>query len=467
MKKKLVSLLAAMTVGLLTFTGCATADNVSTGTSTQGTQEQVKKEEQQKTTQTGSSDEVDVNEDGTVNNPEAVKIDSNKLVFWSLFSGGDGGFMDQIIADYNVSSPTKQVQSIMLVWADYYTKLQTAVAAGKGPDIGVSHVSKLPELVDQGVVISISDVLDELGIDLAQYYPQNSIDSVTFDGEVYALPLDTHAEIIYYNKDILDQAGIVLTADGKLPVNSANEFKAMLDQIKAVMPEGSSTISLSNQGDDPYRVWWALYYQLGGSAIVNDEGTEVTLDKDKAVEAASFVKSLYDEGYIIQGIDDHQAFFQSGKAALQFGGTWAVGAFEKTEGLNFGCQAFPKFFDNTACWADSHTLILPMNKSRTTDETKAAVEFIFATTDVGGAIWAQSGQIPSNKAVLQSEAFKALKYRNGYTSALEDSVLPSKNPNFYAMKSGMIESLNALWVGQLDAEAAIDALYNELQSNLD
>ena len=73
-----------------------------------------------------SESKSDVNEDGTVNNPEAVKVDKNKLVFWSLFSGGDGEFMDKIISDYNGTKPTKEVQSIMLVWGDYYTKLQTA-----------------------------------------------------------------------------------------------------------------------------------------------------------------------------------------------------------------------------------------------------------------------------------------------------------------------------------------------------
>ena len=73
--------------------------------------------------------------------------------------------MDEIIADYNSKGPSKEVQSIMLVWADYYTKLQTAVAAGKGPDIGVSHVSKLPELVDQGVVEPIDSYLEQMGFD--------------------------------------------------------------------------------------------------------------------------------------------------------------------------------------------------------------------------------------------------------------------------------------------------------------
>ena len=54
---------------------------------------------------------------------------------------------------------------------------------------------------------------------------------------------------------------------------------------------------------------------MGGTPIVNDDGTEVTLDTDKAVKAAEFVKSLDDDGYVATGIDDHQKLFQSGKQA--------------------------------------------------------------------------------------------------------------------------------------------------------
>ena len=195
-----------------------------------------------------------VNEDGTVNNPEDVKVDKNKLVMWSLFGGGDGEYMSKIIDDYNAGSPTKQVQPITLVWADYYTKLQTAVAADKGPDIGLSHASKLAELVDQGVVEPLDDYLDELGVDLSSMYSENSLDAVTFDGEIYAIPLDTHAEVFYYNTDILEKAGIELNSDGKLDIKSEDQFMDMLDKVKAVMGDGESPISLTNTGDDPYRV---------------------------------------------------------------------------------------------------------------------------------------------------------------------------------------------------------------------
>lgn len=459
--KKFISVIVIMVMVLSLLTACG-------GNSTQSSNTDSTKAESGSADNNSSksTDEVDVNEDGTVNNPEVVKIKEGNLSFWSLFSGGDGEFMDSIISDYNNSKPDMPVQSIMLVWADYYTKLQTAVAAGKGPDIGVSHVSKLPELVDQGAVIPLDDYLSQLGFDMSSMYNQNSIDSVTFDGSVYAIPLDTHAEIMYFNKDILEDAGVSLNADGQLDINSVDDFKAILDKIKAVIPEGYSTLALTNAGDDPYRVWWAVYFQMGGTPLISEDGSSVTIDVDTAVKAAEFVKSLYDDGYVIEGIDDHQAFFQSGKAGLLFGGTWATGAFEKTEGLNFGAQTFPKLFDNDSCWADSHTLIIPVSKNRTEEETLAAVKFIINASTKGGLTWAKSGQIPAATSVLESDEYKALPYRSDYKSALEKAVLPTKNSNFYAMKAGMIDALNALWTNQEDAQTAIDNLKSALETNL-
>ncbi|QHQ59845.1 extracellular solute-binding protein [Anaerocolumna sedimenticola] len=462
MKKKLLCVLTAVSLIAFSFTGCSGGKTDSTA-NTDGAKNQSTVTD----TKEGSSDAatVDVNEDGTVNNPENVKVDEGKLVFWSLFSGGDGSFMDSIISDYNKTNPAMGVQSIMLVWGDYYTKLQTAVAAKKGPDIGVSHVSKLPELVEQGVVIPIDDYAKEIGVDWSQY-ADSSKESVTFDGSTYAMPLDTHAEILYFNKDILDKAGVALNSNNQLDIASADDLYAILDKIKGVLPEGASPIAMTNSGDDPYRLWWATYFQMGGTALVNEEGTEVTMNKDIAVKAADFVKGLFDKGYISQGIDDHQKFFQGGQAGLFIGGTWAVGAFEQTENLHFGAQAFPQLFDNSACWADSHTLIIPFNKDRTEEETKAAVEFINYVSSKGAATWAKSGQIPANKSVLESQEYLSLDYRSGYKSALETAILPSKNPNFYSMKDAMITNLNTIWTGQTDTAAAIDSLYGELESNL-
>lgn len=409
-----------------------------------------------------AGDAADVNDDGTVNNPEAVQVDENKLVFWSLFSGGDGGFMDQIIADYNATSPTKQVQSIMLVWADYYTKLSTAVAANKGPDIGVSHQSRLAELRQNGVIVPVDDAANAAGVNWGNF-GQVLQDGVTFDGEHYAVPLDVHAEIIYYNKDLLEAAGIPVEADGSVKIADFADFKALLGKAKDANPDGTA-LSLPMTGDDPFRIWWANYFQVGGTPILNDAGDQVTMDKASAVKAAEDIYSLYQEGLIQAGIEDHQKYFQGGSAAFEFGGTWAVGVYEATDGFNYAGMAYPKFYNNQSSYADMHTFILPFNKSRDEADTNASMEFINYATSTGATVWAQSGQIVANVEVLNSDAFNALPNRALYKATADNAEFAPLTPYYGAIKDIMIKCLDTIWSGQTDATTAIDDMYSQIET---
>jgi multiple sugar transport system substrate-binding protein len=392
-----------------------------------------------------------------------VVVDPSKLVFWSLFSGGDGAWMDRIVSDFNATGPARQVQPVMLVWADYYTKFGTAVAARRGPDIGVSHISRLPELVEQGMVIAVDDYAAKAGVAWSDFAPA-MVEGITFNGKKYAIPLDTHAEIMYINLDKLKAAGVSLT-NNQLSIANAAEFKAVMDKIKPTLQAGETVLSLPQDGDDPYRAWWATYFQMGGTPLVNAAGTAVTLDQNIAVRAADYIKSLWAEGYILPGIADHQRFFQEGHAALVFGGTWATGVFSEAQGLNFSAQPYPRLFGtNDACWADAHVFVIPAKQARNAANTQAAVDFTFWAASKGGATWAQSGQIPSHIPVQSSAAFTALPYRSGYAKAAGTAVLPSKNVNFGAIKDAIIQNLNTIWTDQVSSTAAIQNLTSEMQA---
>jgi len=430
---------------VLALTGCGTGGGASTATGTP---------------------DVGLNSDGTVNNPQNVKTDPNKLVFWSLFSGGDGAYMDKIIAAYNATNPPKQVQSVMLVWADYYTKLTTAVATGNGPDIGVSHMSKLPELVAKGIVQPIDTYTSVAGTQWGNY-PDASQAGVTFDGKHYAIPLDTHAEIMFVNKAYMDKAGIPVNSEGQVTIKSSSDLLSMLAKLKPVVGDGNTALALTQQGDDPYRVWWATYFQMGGTPIVSDDGSTITLDKATAVKAADFLHSLYTDGYIQPGIQDHQKMFQDGKAAFLFGGTWATGAFEQTQGLDFAPQIFPSLFNGSqAAWADSHTLVIPTNSKRSDSDTQAAVDFINYVSSTGALTWAGSGQIPASSTVTGSKEYLAMPYRSEYLEEKNLAVLPPHNENFYALKDTMIQNLDAIWNDQKDSTSAIDNMVSEMQADL-
>ena len=418
-------------------------------------------------TSTAFAEEVITNEDGTVENPEAVEVDENKLVLWSLFSGGDGGFMDQIIADYNAGGPTKEVQSIMLVWADYYTKLTTAVATGNGPDIGISHASRLSYLMNDGVIEPLNPYLEELGIDLTESYSEKEIESVSdADGNIYAIPLDTHAEVLYYNLDILAEAGVEVQEDGTLDIKSVDDFNAICEKVKAVMEEGESAVSITSKDDDPWRIFWATYNQMGGSPILTEDWSDVGMDAEVAKKAAEFVKSIYDNGYALAGIEDHQKFFQAGTAGLFIGGTWARGAFEQTDGLNFGEMPWPQLFENPGVFADQHTFIIPVNPNRIEEETIAAVEFMVSASKDGGVTWAQSGQIPACKQVVESEEFLALPGRANLVSILDNAAYSFSCPTSQAIETDMKSALNEYWADSIDVDTLVEYLAEAIANNL-
>jgi multiple sugar transport system substrate-binding protein len=207
---------------------------------------------------------------------------------------------------------------------------------------------------------------------------------------------------------------------------------------------------------------------MGGSDFVNDGATEVTLDEDIAKAAMEYTKSLYDNGYVLPGIDDHSAFFQSGKAAFEFGGTWVTGTFESTEGLNFNVTEFPQLFGDTAyCWADSHTLILPTSSTRTEEESLEAVKFLFYASEEGGITWSGSGQIPSAIAANQSEEYMAKKGYNVVDELSLAKYAPRATSYYGGMKADIITALNGYWQEVNDFDTSYEELYAAIEDNLD
>lgn len=399
---------------------------------------------------------------GEASGSEAATPGAEEISFWSLFSGGDGDYMDEIIQKYNETNPAMPVKATRLNWDEYYTKLMTAVSANNGPDIGASHTSRLPELVDQGAVMALDPYAEAAQLDWS-LYNQNVLEATVMNGNHYAVPIDTHAQVMFYNKALCKDAD-VLNEDGTLKVAAGKEgWNSLMKTLQANLPEKVIPLAMSQAGYEPWRLWWGLYYQLGGTQMINDASTEVTMDNAKAIEAAALMKSLFDEGYIAPNIEDHFKFFQTSGSALFIGGVWGTAVFEETEGLDLGSMPLPTIFDKSACWADSHTFVLPTQKNPDEARMQNAVSFMeFATRE--GALWAQAGHIPARNDVIESEAYKVLPYRADYAIAAETAAFTPKSAVNAAAKEIMVQNLDLIWNGSLTPEAGIEKMAGELSS---
>ena len=171
------------------------------------------------------------------------------IVWWDFLSGGDGVRMKAMLDEFNKEHEGKvHIDATTLEWGvPFYTKVQTSAATGQGPDVMTYHESRMPLGVSTGVLSPLSpEELAAAGIKASDFGPANWKAAQGPDGKQYAVPLDIHSIILYYNKDLLKKAGL-LGDDGKPKgLDGAANFDAALAKLTTKDVSGLSVPTADN-----------------------------------------------------------------------------------------------------------------------------------------------------------------------------------------------------------------------------
>ncbi|WP_337018375.1 extracellular solute-binding protein [Oceanobacillus massiliensis] len=398
---------------------------------------------------------------GKVKVPEGA----TEVVMWNLFGGGDADFMQEIVDEYNASQEEIFINNVQQEFEEYYTKLITSVSAGKGPDLAVSHTNVLPELVSQGLVQELDTYGAEVGLNWEDFN-QNILESTVFDGEHFAVPIDTHPHIFFVNNQLVGDAGL-LNEDGSVKMEQTPEgFVEFLTTLKEELPEGKFPMAFSTAGVDSYRLWFSFYSQLGGENIVTDDldNPEYVLDVEKAIEAANYMHDLWHKYEVIPlNLADFYADFQSGNAATISTGVWATGTWEATEDLDFSAMPAPNIFGQDSAFGNSHTFVIPTNQDADPEVQKGAIEFMDYATDKG-VNWAEAGHIPAKTSIVESEEYAELPYRSDYAEVANYVNFPDQTIHARGIQDILIRNLDLIWTDEASPEEAFDLIENEVKA---
>ncbi|MBO0794001.1 MAG: extracellular solute-binding protein, partial [Ktedonobacteraceae bacterium] len=177
-----------------------------------------------------------------------------QVTYWNLFGGGDGVRMVQMQDSFVHSHPALGLEAITLAWGEpYYTKLAMAAAGGRPPDVAISHMSRVSTYAQGELLDPIDlDLLARHGIKADDFLP-SVWEKAQYNGKVYAVPLDTHPFVMYYNKQVCQQAGL-LDSDGKLkPLQGPD---AVIDAFKkAQQVTGAWGLAVDTQDVTPWRMF--------------------------------------------------------------------------------------------------------------------------------------------------------------------------------------------------------------------
>ncbi|MEV4706873.1 extracellular solute-binding protein [Actinoplanes sp. NPDC049316] len=389
------------------------------------------------------------------------------LDYWNLFGGGDGVRMTQMLDAFRAANPGTDLSAVTLAWGNpYYTKLSLATLGEKPPDVAVAHLTRMKTMVQAGLVEELHpDDLARHGLTAGKFAPR-PWQAGLVDGRTYAIPLDTHPFVMFYNTDVCEKAGLLDSSGALSPLDSPEKFTDALRRAKEVTKAYGGVVAVTNETATPWRIYQSLYSQLGGEMLAG-QGRKVVIDDDRAGRVLGFLQGLTRSGVAPSSIDYQGAIatFANGQAGFYFQGEWEISTFQ-TAKTPFSMTLFPDVFGGGqyAVQADSHTLIIPRQPGRDPERVDRALLFIRSMLDQSKT-WAEGGHVPAWLPFRDSAEYKAMTPQSNYATAADAAVYDPEGwysgsgSNFEIVTGSIIASVMA---GQQAPASAIAQMRDKL-----
>jgi len=363
---------------------------------------------------------------------------------WTLLSGGDGARMRALVDDFNASQREVRVVSTTLRWGEpFYTKLITASVVGAGPDLATVHLSRLVNLAGGGVLRPIQAAeLAAAGIEGADYLPRQWT-KARYQGVNYAVPLDVHPLVLYYNKTLAGRAGL-LGPDGSLkPIEGVDALTEAFRLGTRRSGHYGLTMESSQSSYAIWRLWLSMLAQQDLSIIRNGQFSF----GPAGVATLARVSDWFTRGYAQVGLDypASTSQFMGGNATFMLNGVWEVPELVRatragTLGFEYGIVPLPRMYRNGDAWADSHAFAMPANADHpaSKDKVRAALAFV-AYVSRHSLGWAEGGHIPAYLPVFASPRYRALQPNAEYADAARTVVYDPDG--WYMGAAGPLEAI--------------------------
>ncbi len=406
-----------------------------------------------------------------------------QITYWHGFTGPDLPVMEQLVAEFNATHPDIVVTAEPIPWGNLFQQLEPAVAAGQAPDVVALNEDVITGFILRGAVAEMTpDMLAAADVQADRFFPSLWQTGVV-DGKVYGVPIHSVMLVMYYNKDLFEQAGL----DPNDPPSDREEFLAAAQALTVDAngrhpgDDGFDPSSLQRYAVGIPTPWmggtiaYAVAAQNGVTFVGGaDEGYAPNFDSAAAQEAVQFlvdVGSRYHFGPTDATEGSEIDAFRQGVAAMNFNGVWMLSQY-RDAGLNFGVAAFPQLgTEKAATWGGSSHLALPVQRNADPAKVQAAMTFIgWMTQPEQNLEWTSAGGLPTQPAVASSpdyaenpmaalaeamsntyvlSGFPFLAQFRGAWDAAFEAALHGAAPVDQALSQGVSEATNAIQEGLL------------------
>lgn len=218
----------------------------------------------------------------------------------------------------------------------YSDKVNASVMSGGLPDVLTVDGPNVAAYASNGII----QPLAELTVDERAQYLDSIIDQGTFNDKLYSLGAMESSVGLYYNKDVLEEAGIEIPSSDNPWTWS--EFLDICEKLMPTMKEKNGyCLDMTFPVGEASIYFYAPFFWSNGGDFVSEDGMAVdtVFNSKKNVEALNYFKSLVDQGYMSK--TPIEKLFETGRAAFKIDGAWMVNTmYESFPDINFGVAPY-------------------------------------------------------------------------------------------------------------------------------
>ena len=372
--------------------------------------------------------------------------------FWHHYSAQSAEnetLMNDLIPKFESENPGIKVNAVSHEWAELHDKILVSASSQSLPDVARLDIAWLPEFQQMGVLVALDQEMPDFA-EVAGTLLDSALSTANIGGTYYALPLNTNSKILFYNTAMLEAAGV--------------EVPTTMDEWVEAVRKLSGTNANGQQiwgWNEPALSGWNIcpfIWSFGGS-LTNEEQTVAPgyINSPETVKAVETFAMLVQEGALTgfnSGDIPMTDGFGTGRYAMMLEGPWKTaelaGAYPD---VAYGTAYMPAGEGGSISVLGGEDIAMFNTANR-----EAAWKFMqFMTGEYAETAMAKCGQIPVNKAALESDTVKNADYAP-FIQAIETAKARPTVAAWSEMDNELTNAMTAVVNGEKTAQEAMDEL---------
>jgi multiple sugar transport system substrate-binding protein len=375
------------------------------------------------------------------------------------YSSATGPYFEEVAAGFEEQNPDADIQIEVVPWDVLLQRLTTDISGGSTPDLSIIGTRWLIDFVSEGIAAPLDEYMDD---DFRSRFIDVFLEPSVLEGRTYGLPIAASARAMYYNRDLLDQAGI----DG--PPDTWSE---LMEDAQAISDLGEDIAGFGLQGSEIetdvyfYYAFWAF-----GGDLVDEDGTS-GLDTEAGYQAAQLYKDLIDAGVTQPGVtgytrEEVQNLFKQGRVGMMITAPFlSTQIASEAPDLNYGVAAIPAGPEGARGTYGVTDSIIMFENSQNKDLAWNFLDYLFQT-EQRATFTEGEGFLPVNREVAEMPAFADNPDLAQFTALLPEARFAPVIPGWEEIASITSDALQRIYLGEAEPQAALDAAAAEIDQIL-